>query len=75
MTAVDSLMRNIRSLLAVSPSPVGAGGVVRTSIDLSALALATPQGQAQAMACNCAPNPSGLSSAEIAAAQAQNAGR
>jgi len=72
MTAVDSLMMNIRSLLAASPSPAGGGTVIRTSVDLSALALATPEGQAQAMACGCSPNASGLSPAEIAAAQAQN---
>ena len=75
MTAVDSLMVNIRSLLAASPTPAAGGAVIRTPIDLSALALATPQGQAQAMACGCAPNPSGLSPAEIAAAQAQNQAR
>lgn len=72
MTAVDSLMSSIRSMLAATPSPAGGGAVIRTSIDLSAMALSTPQAQAQVMACNCAPNPSGLSAAGIAAAQARN---
>jgi hypothetical protein len=75
MNAVDSLMLNIRSLLATSPTPASGGGVIRTSIDLSALALTTPDAQAKLMGCGCAPNPSGLSPAEVAAAQAANQAR
>ncbi|MBO9538975.1 hypothetical protein J7643_00100 [bacterium] len=78
MSSVNSIMVNIRSLLTAS-SALKAGGAaqepVQTSLNLAAMNPANPATAAQVMGCNCSVNPSGLSPAEIAAAQAKNAGK
>lgn len=75
MSSVNSIMVNIRSLLGASAA-IKAGGAsqdpVRASIDLAAMNPSNPATAAQVMGCNCSVNPSGLSPAEIAAAQAKN---
>lgn len=72
MAGINPIMQNIRALLAASPAPSAGGGVTRTEVDLSTMALSTLPGQQAVMGCNCQKNPSGLSPAEIAAAQAEN---
>lgn len=72
MAGINPIMQNIRALLATSPSPNGGGGVTRTEVDLSAMGIGTLQANQAVMGCNCQVNPSGLSPAEIAAAQAAN---
>lgn len=72
MAGINPIMQNIRALLATNPSAAGGGGVTRTEVDLSAMGLGSLQANQAVMGCNCSVNPSGLSPAEVAAAQAEN---
>lgn len=71
MAGINPIMQNIRALLATNPSLGGGGAVTRTEIDLSAMGMGNLQANQAVMGCNCQVNPSGLSPAEIAAAQAE----
>lgn len=70
MTSVTLLLGDIRALLA---SPRVAGGpTTTTAVDLSGIAYATPGQSAHTFGCKCSVNPSGMSQAEVKAAQEAN---